>query len=87
MRGRMVKVVDGPYPKVGNFGPGWLVEGHLGVPLAVVLQSKSTPDLRERVIGDEQRVILPDAWLIPHRPPPEDGAEKADSPLKLEIAR
>lgn len=87
MRGRMIQVVGGPVSSVGRFGPGWLCEGHLGVPLSTVLQPGHTPDLRESVTGETQRVHLPDSWLLPFRPPKEGDKQPSEKPLELEVVR
>lgn len=83
MRGRLVHVIGGPVPAVGRFGPGWLVEGHLGVPISTVMRPGYTPDLREGITGETQRVHLPDAWLLPFRPPKDDDQAQTDKPLEL----
>ena len=80
MRGRVVHIVGGPVDAVGRFGPGWLVEGHLDVPISTIFKPGYTPDLRESVTAEVQRVHLPDAWLLPFRPGDKEAAVEPPAP-------
>jgi hypothetical protein len=73
LRDKLVTVLDVQVPDVFGFGPGWLIEGRLGL-TGLVDVTRALPG--EMVGSDMDRMYFPDAWLRPIRDPGPDAVDE-----------